>query len=212
MKQTKNNSCFSIDLHVHSSRYSECAELLDPQRIEEYATKAKINAVVVTEHDTLWRKSEFQELQEKAKNIQLFNGVEVTTENGCHLILIGIEENGPLYKGIASEDAISYAHEQGGVVILAHPFRKGLPPTKTIARVDAIEICSTSLYENESKLSINLAQIMGKPTIACSDAHALPLIGWAYTSFPNKPENVQHLCQMIKEGAGKPALPNPFFS
>jgi predicted metal-dependent phosphoesterase TrpH len=67
MNETKNNPPFNIDLHVHSAKYSECAESLDPQQIEVYARKAKINAVVITEHDTLWRKHEFQELQEKGK-------------------------------------------------------------------------------------------------------------------------------------------------
>ncbi len=211
MKEIENSSEFIIDMHVHSSRHSECAEALDAQRIEQYARKAQVNGVVITEHDTLWDKQEFQDLQANTLEVQFYNGVEVTTSSGCHLVVIGIDEIGPLHKGITSERAIAYVHEQGGVVILAHPFRKGLPPLKIIERVDAIEVGSTSLYENESKLSFNLADVLRKPAIASSDAHALPMIGWAYTVFPAKPENDQHLCRMIREGVGKPVLPNPFF-
>ena len=135
MNKIQGHSLYTIDLHVHSAKYSECAESLDPKQIVNYAKKAKLNAVVITEHDTLWKKEDFQELQEKAADIHLFNGIEVTTENGCHLVVIGVERNGPLHKGISAEKAITYAHEEGAVVILAHPFRKGLPPTKTIARI-----------------------------------------------------------------------------
>ncbi len=212
MIELKKSHLFNIDMHVHTAKFSECAESLDPLQIEEYARQAHVNAIVITDHDTLWDKQEFQELKNMFHEIQLYNGIEVTTENGYHLIIIGIKEQGPIHKGVTCNKAISYAHEQGGVAILAHPFRRGLPPIKIIAQVDAIEVGSTSLNEKESKLSINLAQAMTKPVIACSDAHSLPMIGWAYTSFPNRPENVSHLCEMIKKGLGKPTCPNPYFS
>ena len=197
-------------MHIHTSRYSECAETLHPEKIEEYALKAGLDAVIITEHDTCWKRSDLRELQESSTSIQIFNGVEVTTKSGCHLIVYGIGELGPLRKGIPCEEAIRYVHESDGIIILAHPFRKSLPPLNIIEQFDAIEVGSTSLYKKESDLSMHLAQTLEKPVIGSSDAHALSMIGWAYTRFPSKPENPKDLCRMIKEGIGEVVMPNPF--
>jgi len=203
---------FHIDLHVHTAQHSECAESLNPLLVNKYAVKAGIHGAVITEHDTLWNKSDFNELQQRSRNVLLFNGVEVTTQNGCHLVVLGIKENGPLHKGISCNDAIDYARQERAIVILAHPFRNGLPPMKILKSIDAFEVGSTSLYKDESKLCRLLSEALQKPGIASSDAHALSMIGWAYTSFPEMPENVQHLCAMIKEGLGSPVLPHSFFA
>lgn len=205
-----NRKPFCIDMHIHTSQYSECAETLHPQKIEKYACKAGLDAVIITEHDTCWKSDEIEKLQKALPNIWVFNGVEVTTRSGCHLVVFGIDELGPLHKGIGCEEVIRYVHENGGVVFLAHPFRKGLPSLGIIEQFDAIEVGSTSLSLKESKLSANLARTLNKPAIGCSDAHALPMIGWAYTQFPSWPENVSDLCRMVKEGLGEAVFPNPF--
>ena len=203
---------FNIDLHVHTAKHSECAESLDPARLGEFAARTAINGIVITEHDTLWNETDFAILKKQSDDILLLNGIEVTTKRGYHLVIIGIDECGPLQKGIPCDDAINYAHEKGAVAILAHPFRNGLPPLKIITLLDAIEIGSTSLYRSEAELSRHLAESLNKPCIASSDAHALTMIGWAYTGFPEKPEDILHLCAMIREGRGIPILPHPFFA
>ncbi len=212
MQNDKEDFAFHIDMHVHTSRYSECAESLDPRQIEAYAQKTNVHGIVITEHDTVWSKDQFEELQQELNSVILYNGIEVTTMGGYHLVIVGVSENGPLTKRIPCDEAIVYAHEQEGIVILAHPFRNGLPLLNVLEKVDAIEIGSTSLSRRESQLAVHLATTIGKPMIGCSDAHALSRIGWAYTCFPEKPESLHHLCWMIKEGQGKPVLPSPFFS
>jgi len=211
MMSDTDNPIFSIDLHVHTSRYSECAESLDPRLIENYAKNAGLHAIVITEHDTMWKNEEFEELQAQMSSVMLFNGIEVTTSTGHHLVILGVEPNTSLPKGMSCDDAIFTAQEQGGVAILAHPYRKGLPPLHTIEKVDAIETASTSLSQKETELSSHLAESLGKPAIGCSDAHALTRIGWSYTQFPHYPRNTKHLCQMIRKGLGNPVLPEHFF-
>lgn len=203
---------FHVDLHVHTARHSECAESLDPFKLGVFASQSNINCVVITEHDTLWNPDEFTSLKNHTRDILLFNGIEVTTKHGYHLVVVGIEDCGPLKKGVTCDDAISYAHEKDAAVILAHPFMNGLPPVRIVESIDAIEIGSTSLYTTEAKLSRHLAQVLNKPCIASSDAHALSMVGWAYTTFPEKPTDMRHLCTMIKEGQGTPVIPNPFFA
>ena len=204
------NVPFKIDVHVHSAQYSACAETLLPQKIGEYAKKAGLDGVVLTEHDSLWDPEAFLELRAKVKEIEIYNGIEVTDDLGHHYVVIGISEMGPLRRGINSYEILQFVHRCKGVVILAHPFRNGLPPLKIIEKVDAIEIGSTSLNERESQLAVCLANSLNKPTIACSDAHSLVRIGWGFTILPQKPGNEAMLCSMIRDGLGKPVLPFPF--
>ena len=202
---------FLIDLHVHSSLYSDCATTLNPFEIETFALKAGIDAVVLTEHDSLWATDRFRDLQGQARDIEFFNGIEITAQHDYHLVALGISDTTLLPKGLPCQEIIDHVHNQDGIVILAHPYRNGLPPMKVMQQLDAIEVGSTSLHAPESKLSFILARELNKPAVACSDAHALIRIGWGYTSFPSRPTSVAHLCEMIKDGLGTPVLPNPFF-
>lgn len=201
---------FFIDMHVHTSRYSECAESLDPLKLESYALNAGLHGVILTEHNAMWCEEEFQELQNTMKSIILYNGIEVTTDERHHLVIVGVNKNTVFWKGIKSKEAISLANEQGGVVILAHPYRSGLPSLDIIKQVDAIEILSTSLSREESELAGHLTSYLGKSAIGCSDAHALLRVGWAYTAFPCRPESSDHFCEMIRDGLGTPVQSKPF--
>ena len=204
------NSIFNIDLHVHTARYSDCAETLDPEKIEAWVKQSSLGGVVLTEHDTMWHLKSFFDLQHSCPEIVFYNGMEVTAGNGHHFVVIGLETAEPVYKLMPASDLIALAHENEGVVILAHPFRNGLPDLKIVRQVDAIEIGSTSLGRLESKLAEILARELGIPAVACSDAHSLEKIGWAYTAFPQVPGNVGHLCEMIREGRGVPVLNNGY--
>jgi len=202
---------FNIDLHVHTARYSSCAEFLDPLQIEQYCLDAGIQGVVLTEHDTCWNTDELADLQAHCPSVRLFSGIEVSTAEDSHLIVIGLEDHRVLAKGMPFDAVVAAAHEQAGLVILAHPFRKTIPPLSSVSKVDAIEIGSTSLHEPEARLSACLTEVLQKPSVACSDAHALPMIGWAYTRLPRQPANLAELIQMIRQGHGRPVLPHPFF-
>lgn len=202
---------YLIDLHIHTSRYSSCAQTLDPFQIELFGLKAGLDGVVLAEHDARWESEQFKELEQHNRCLKLFNGMELTTAGNFHLILIGSGDTAGLKKGIEPEQAIELVHRQGGVVILAHPFRTAVPPLRVLENVDAIEIGSTSFNADESRLSRVLARELDKPVVCSSDAHALERIGWGYTEFPEAPQDEAQLCAMIKGGFGKPVLPHAFF-
>ena len=116
-----------IDLHVHTSKYSECAEFLDIEKVEGHAASMRIDALVVTDHDYFWKPKEFDSLCMKFQRLKLFRGIEVSSDCDCHFVVIGIPKQGPLVKGVSIETIIGYTQSHNGAVILAHPYQLVLP-------------------------------------------------------------------------------------
>jgi len=190
---------FRIDLHVHTKRYSGCAEFLEPTSIAKYAVVVGLDAVVLTEHDWLWERLEIEELARRSTGIRFFRGMECSAR-GCHILLIGLQEAAPFHRGISPEKAIELAHGQGAVAILAHPFRDSDPWRLPVKSFDAIEVNSTSFHGDDSDRAQALADAFHLPQVAAGDAHALSRIGWACTVFERRPRNEEELAAMIRAG------------
>ena len=195
-----------LDLHVHTGRYSQCAETVDPYRIEEHALRAGLDGVVLTDHDILWEEEEIELLRQRSPAIVIYRGIEVSAE-GAHLVIIGLDDAGMLHRGIPVAEACAIAHQHAACVILAHPFRDADPAVVPVRLVDAIEVGSTSFTVEEADLARRLARRMGKPQVACSDAHALSRIGWGWTEFPAAPGDELELAALISSGAGTAVVP-----
>jgi predicted metal-dependent phosphoesterase TrpH len=193
----------SIDLHVHTSRYSSCAEYLEPTSLAAAAAARGLAGVVIAEHDILWAAEEVEVLQRLAPPVRLYRGVECSVR-GAHLLVIGLEDAARLYRNMPFEEAVEVAHEAGAVVILAHPFRDGDPHDLPVDLVDAVEVASTSFSAVEAQRSWRLARQRGKPAVAGSDAHALARVGWAWTDLPSLPVDERELAAMLRSGLGVP--------
>jgi predicted metal-dependent phosphoesterase TrpH len=200
---------FAIDLHVHTRRYSPCAELMREEHLAEHGRRAGLAGLVVTEHDALWRLEELGALRERADCFRLYRGVECTAD-GAHLVVIGLDDLGSLVRGASVDAVVDHARSQGAAVILAHPYRDADPERLPVERIDAVEVGSTSFTVEEARRAEELARRFGKPTVAASDAHSPSRIGWAWTSFPRLPADEAELARMIREGAGVPWVPRPF--
>jgi len=192
----------AVDLHVHTSRYSPCAEYLDPTELLAAAGEQGLAGVVVTEHDVLWTAEETEALQGRHPTVRLYRGIECTVA-GAHLVIIGVDDAARLYRGMALADAARLAHEAGAAVILAHPFRDSDPRGLPLSLVDAVEVASTSFTAHEAVKAHRLARALRKPKVAGSDAHALSRVGWAWTAFPFLPRDERELAAAIKSGVGK---------
>ena len=200
---------FKIDLHVHTGRYSQCAEAVDPYRIEEYALRAGLAGVVLVEHDIFWQDEELLLLQQASPGIKLYRGIEVSARD-CHLVVIGVEETALLERGSSLEEVVTRTRQQNGVVILAHPYRDADPDGLPVQLVDAVEVASTSFTREEARLAWQLARRYSLPTVASSDAHALSCIGWAWTELPSLPDDEGALARAIRSGEGRASAPKRF--
>lgn len=200
---------FRSDLHVHTGRYSQCAETVDPYRLGEAAARAGIDGLVITEHDVLWQDEEIEMLRLRTPDLRIFRGIEVTAR-GCHVVVIGIYEAALLERGMAPIDVVNVAHDLGGIAILAHPFRDAEPTDLPLRAFDALEVASTSFTRADAVRAIKLAKDIGIPPVAASDAHALAHVGWAWTELPEQPRDEQHLAELLRLGSGRPRAPRPF--
>jgi predicted metal-dependent phosphoesterase TrpH len=197
---------FRIDLHVHTARYSQCAEALSAVELGTRATRAGLHGVVLADHDMLWTREEVEALEPHREGIRLFRGIECTAKD-AHLVVVGLEDAGLIFRGCPVADVCSLAHARGATVVLAHPFRSGSPMALPLGEIDAIEVASTSFTAEESSRAMRLAKLLGRPAVAGSDAHALARVGWAWTEFPSEPTDEAELASMIRRGLGRPVFP-----
>ena len=107
-----------IDPHVHSEGSYDGHEPVE--LILEHAADIGLDAVVVTDHDTM---SESLRAAELAPEYGLIGipGVEVSTAHG-HLLAVGVEEMPP--HRAPYDETVAWIHDHGGVAIVPHPFQR----------------------------------------------------------------------------------------
>ena len=113
-------SRFRVDLHVHTRRYSPCAEALDPEYLGVAMKKAGLDGLVITEHDHLWPAEDIALLNRNLKDKRIYRGVEVSSSNG-HFIVIGLDGLDDIRPGISIEKLIPKIHFHEAAIIWAHP-------------------------------------------------------------------------------------------
>lgn len=199
----------AIDLHVHTRRYSACAELLDPLDLAKGMQRSGLQGLVVTEHDVLWRRGELAAINRHIAPRRIFRGVEVSTRSG-HIVVIGIERDDGLRAGMPLAELAEKVRAEQAVAIWAHPSTAMLRRPLTIkqaamaAAVDAIEVFSTVTVREKSHAAQAFAKYCRLIPVAGSDAHYPEQIGAVYTVFRALPEDEKELAQMIKQGEGRP--------
>lgn len=164
----------NIELHCHTLHSMD--GLMSFDALLEAAKRVGLDAVAITDHDTVTGAIEFQKLaQERRVPLEIIIGEEKTLNDGSHFIGLFIKrhiESGEL------EGAIREIEEQGGLCLIPHPFRRkdglfrdGLERLKLFeGRVAGFELFSAkcSFAENQKAatlLSTNLVPFGG------SDAH-----------------------------------------
>lgn len=194
---------FRIDLHVHTSRYSQCAEFLHPLELPKVALNAGLAGVLITDHDVLWEQEEIEAIRSCTLGLALYRGIEITCDR-CHLVVVGIDDAGAVPRRPPLEWVAEFAHGQGAAVILAHPHTNADPEGLPLDLVDAVEVLSTSIGPGDALRARRLAMRIKKPEVAASDAHALSCVGWAWTAFPTLPVDEKALAASIRMGLGRP--------
>jgi predicted metal-dependent phosphoesterase TrpH len=151
-----------MDLHVHS-KYSKDS-FLEPERILKIGKKKGLDGIAVTDHDTIKgglaaskRDKEF-----------VIVGAEMKTEYGDVIGLFLNEE----IKSSKFIEVVEEIREQDGLVVLAHPFRKGIKfPLDLLKYVDLIEGFNARSRKGLNEKAKELARTYEMPMTAGSDAH-----------------------------------------
>jgi len=196
---------FRVDLHVHTRRYSPCAEALDPEYLRIVIEKSGLDGLVITEHDHLWPAADIALLNRNLNNKRIYRGVEVSSCNG-HFIVIGLDALDDIRPGISIEKLIPKIHFHEAAIIWAHPHLHygnipaplkgfGMPPG-----LHAVEVASSVTGGKDSAATRAMARRMGWAAVGGSDAHIPGQVGCAYTLLTELPENEMHLAAAIREG------------
>jgi len=200
----KNSPALKIDLHVHTYYSEDSTTTL--KELVHYANKGGLDGVAVTDHDTL---QGALKLAKKSKLI-IIPGLEVETLGG-HILALNITTLIPPKLSII--ETVQKIHDAGGIAVVAHPavvLKTGLGQKITQnSNLDAVEVINSAAFpfSVSTYISRRLAQRLGLPQIAGSDAHHAWEIGAAYT-LVDADSNSDDVAEAIRKGAttlcGKP--------
>jgi len=191
-----------IDLHCHTMPRSGCSAI-DVAELIAHARRLGLDAVCLTEHDTLWDEKDVAALSAE-HGFPVLRGVEVTTEVG-HVLAFGLDHFSPLFHIAAQLRAA--ANVAGAVLVLAHPQRPGQPaltPDTRRALFETVEGINGSDTPAQNEAALRLATGMPLPPIGGSDCHALAEIGRAATRLAHPVRTTADLVAELKRGRHAP--------
>ncbi len=194
-----------VDLHVHTRRYSPCAESLDPEDLVAVLSASRLDGLVITEHDHLWPAGDIAGLNRELKRKRIYRGVEVSSDNG-HFLVIGLEELDGIKPGISIEKLMPRIRFHEAAIVWAHPYlRYGSIPAPMKASaipagLHAVETASGVTGGKDSVAARAMARRMGWATVGGSDAHIPAQVGCAYTLLQQLPEDEMRLAAAIRSG------------
>lgn len=191
-----------LDIHVHTSRYSECGRST-PEEMVERAIAEGLGGLVFTEHNLFWPAEELAALQARYPQIILLRGAEFTTAEGEDLLVYGPADEDLVAIRSDGRRLVEQVHMHGGAVVLAHPYRyhPDVPPWLDEHPVDGIEIMSSNIYEHTSRHGRALAHKLGLPVIASSDGHHVDSLGMYALDLDRPVRTEWELAQALHAGA-----------
>lgn len=170
-----------IDFHIHSKYSFDC--FLEPSKIIAKARQYGLDGLAITDHGTMAGVGEFRRL---APDLYIIAGQEISTKDGDIMGLFLTEEIKPM---AATKDVVEEIRRQGGLAVLAHPYK--WPHLRRdiafLRQFDAIE--SFNARNNipvptlENFLGKRAMQKHGLRGLAGSDTHEGFELGLAKTIF-----------------------------
>lgn len=201
-----------IDMHSHTWPRSHDS-VLNPDDLIERAKRAGLDAIVFTEHDTLWDQKTVTELRERHE-FMVLAGVEISTDDG-HMLVFGIDK---YVFGMHRSDVLArYVESMGGAMIAAHPYRRQMPwyirneqeYEQSLVRasknpayqyVQGMEEINGRGSDKENAFSKRLCDMMGMPGSGGTDSHAIQDIGKCATYFERPITSMEDLIREVQAG------------
>ncbi|HEY1074472.1 MAG TPA: PHP domain-containing protein [Patescibacteria group bacterium] len=172
-------------LHCHSLHSPDSS--LPLQSIIDTCREYNINCVALTDHNEI---AGAIELQKMATDIKVIIGEEVTSKEG-HIIGLFLKEK--ISAGMPIHDTIRAIRDQGGVVLLPHPFDRIRPGsvglkvlTQVAFEIDFLEIFNARcLLSSDNKKAAAFATEHRLRPYVGSDAHFASEYTNAICDMPN---------------------------
>lgn len=198
------------DLHIHTSRFSGCSNI-EPEEALKKAAAMGLGMIAFTEHGIRWPDDELNDLVERSaiKDLIVIPGQEAACyslrgEFQGEFLVYGYCHS--LGSNKSAEQLIEIVHDQGGVVVAAHPFKPhttgngfyGCGHLIYDLEVDGLEIGHPDFGDEERRLAREVMDKKGIAGIACSDAHDLIDIGTFWTMLEDDVRDTPDLCRAIQ--------------
>lgn len=106
------------DPHCHTTASDG---MVTPRELVDAAVKAGLDLIAVTDHDTMSSVLEVKQRGEAA-GLSVVPGQEVTTRWPAQTHILGWFLDKPVARGLSVDDTIAAIRDQGGLVIVPHPF------------------------------------------------------------------------------------------
>jgi predicted metal-dependent phosphoesterase TrpH len=151
-----------LDLHIHSNySFDSYSRIVDILKI---AKKKGLGGLAITDHNTI--KGSLNALKVADEQI-IISGCEIGTEIGD---IIGLFINEEI-KSRLSFEVIEEIRDQGGLAVIAHPFkRKRNLNNEIIKKIDAVEVFNARATKTNERAR-KIAEDYNLPITAGSDAH-----------------------------------------
>jgi predicted metal-dependent phosphoesterase TrpH len=170
-----------IDFHIHSKYSFDC--FLEPAKIIELARQNGLDGLAITDHDTMAGVDEFRSL---APDLYIITGQEISTKDGD---ILGLFLKTEIKNCEVAQEAIAEIRAQGGLAVLAHPFKWPflMRSPELLKNFDCIEVFNARNNIPSPFLENFLAKrAVSGLKLACiagSDTHEGFELGNAYTIF-----------------------------
>jgi predicted metal-dependent phosphoesterase TrpH len=179
---------YRVDYHVHS-RYSYDSDLALEVLVER-ALETGLDRLHVTDHDTIDGALALRDMCPAGLEIAV--GCEFSTEDGSQVLGLGLTT---MIVERRLPHILAAIHEQGGRVLLPHPFRRSsgifrAEMARTAAFVDEM-LAHTDLVEcfngrdsyEKNQMSYRFAAERGLAAVAASDAHTPAEVGLVFVEY-----------------------------
>ena len=197
-----------IDLHTHTLPWSDDSKLEPPELIQQ-AKQAGLDGICLTEHDWFRNRDELAKLS-REHNFLVLPGVETNTDDG-HFLVFGIDKH---IFGMHHTEFLKWVVDRaGGVMILAHPYRRQLHKEDDLHEaveqfcqkpflrlIEIIEVLNGRASERQNQFSQELCRRLNLKGTGGSDAHSLSDIPSVATFFERKISNIADLITELKAG------------
>ena len=191
---------WKADLHIHSSCSRDAFN--PPKKIIAYAKKRGLDAIAITDHNTMDCVDYIIE-HGKKNGILVIPGIEIKTSQGE---LIAYYPESPIQKGLSLRETIIAIKEAKGIIAVPHPFdrlRRSAVKTKNFEEivhlVDVVEAWNArTTFIPDNVKAYNITLKYNKGMSAGSDAHFPYEIGRSYVlmkPFNNKRDFLDALKQ-----------------
>ena len=186
------------DLHVHTTWSKDGVST--PQQVIDTCVERGIDIVAISDHNEF---GAYDEVKNNGRVI-VIPAEEVSSSEG-HIIGLGIDRRIP--EGLSVQETIDAIHAAGGYAVAVHPYRwwSGLGEKNVLAYdFDCTEALNARSVPHANIKSRRLAQKIGKPVTAGSDAHSPGRIGWGYVELPDGISDWQEAVMAIMDGKAVP--------